>query len=95
MEQTPQTLANELKQLIIDELNLEDYSVDDISNTDPIFADEGLGLDSIDALELGIAIKNKYKINVEAQEEIKKHFYSIETLTNYLNDQKSGEISDE
>ena len=51
-----ETLYQEIKQLIIDSLNLEDLSVDDIETEAPLFVD-GLGLDSIDALELGMAIK--------------------------------------
>ncbi len=49
-------LHNDIKQLIIDALNLEDLTVDDIETDAPLFGD-GLGLDSIDALELGLAIK--------------------------------------
>ena len=56
-----ETLYQEIKQLIIDSLNLEDLSVDDIETEAPLFVD-GLGLDSIDALELGMAIKQKYGI---------------------------------
>ena len=47
---------NEVKQMIIDTLNLEDMTIDDISSNEALFVD-GLGLDSIDALELGVAIK--------------------------------------
>ena len=58
-----ETLYQEIKQLIIDSLNLEDLSVDDIETEAPLFVD-GLGLDSIDALELGMAIKQKYGITL-------------------------------
>lgn len=51
-----EALHNEIKLLIIEALNLEDISVDDIETDAPLFGD-GLGLDSIDALELGLAIK--------------------------------------
>jgi len=51
-------MENELKQLIIDTLDLEDISVADIDSQAPLFND-GLGLDSIDALELGLAIRKK------------------------------------
>jgi len=56
-------LYDELKQLIIDSLNLEDISINDIETEAPLFVD-GLGLDSIDALELGMAIKQKYGITL-------------------------------
>ena len=57
--QNDENLKNQIKQLIIESLNLEDYNASDISSSDPLFG-EGLGLDSIDALELGIAIKKKF-----------------------------------
>ena len=60
------SLENELKQLIIDALNLEDVTVDDIEREEPLF-DEGLGLDSIDALELGLAIRKRYSVRIDAE----------------------------
>ena len=55
-------LKTELKQLIIAELDLEDIEVEDINDADALFV-EGLGLDSIDALELGLILKKHYNIN--------------------------------
>jgi len=77
-------MENELKQLIIDTLDLEDMSVDDIDNDAPLFND-GLGLDSIDALELGLAIRKKYGIKIEAdKEDVVKIFSSVSTLAKYI-----------
>lgn len=76
---------NDLKKLIIETLNLSDYSEEDISNTDPLFGD-GLGLDSIDALELGVMVKKKFNITLDADQDIKGYFYSIETLTKFINE---------
>lgn len=77
-------LYNELKQLIIETLNLEDISISDIETEAPLFVD-GLGLDSIDALELGIAVKEKYGITYSSDnEEMKKCFYSVKTLADYI-----------
>ena len=76
-------LQLQLKEVIINTLNLEDYSVDDIVATEPLFG-EGLGLDSIDALELGIAIKKEFKLNIDAEDDIKDHFYSVEKLSQYI-----------
>jgi len=77
-------MENELKQLIIDTLALEDVSVSDIDNNAPLF-NEGLGLDSIDALELGLAIRKKYNVKIEAEkEDVVKIFSSITTLANYI-----------
>ena len=67
-----ETLYQEIKQLIIDSLNLEDLSVDDIETEAPLFVD-GLGLDSIDALELGMAIKQKYGITLSSNNEEMKN----------------------
>ena len=84
-----ETLYQEIKQLIIDSLNLEDLSVDDIETEAPLFVD-GLGLDSIDALELGMAIKQKYGITLSSnKEEMKKCFDSVKTLADYISTHKS------
>jgi acyl carrier protein len=81
-------LYNEVKQLIIDSLNLEDISIDDIETEASLFVD-GLGLDSIDALELGMAIKQKYGITLSADnEEMKKCFFSVKTLADFINENK-------
>lgn len=56
---TNDNLENELRELIITTLNLEDVAPDDIERDAPLF-NEGLGLDSIDALELGLALKKKW-----------------------------------
>lgn len=81
-----ENLHNELKELIISSLGLEDITVEEISTDSALFGD-GLGLDSIDALELGVALKQKYQIKIkgENEEEVKKHFYSVATLADYIN----------
>lgn len=80
-----ETLYTEIKELIIEALNLEDISTDDIETEAPLFID-GLGLDSIDALELGMAIKQKYGLTLSSDnEEMKKSFYSVKTLAEYIN----------
>lgn len=77
-------LENELKQLIIDSLNLEDLTPEDIDSESALFG-EGLGLDSIDALELGMALQKKYALKIKVQDEnIKQNFYSVRTLTQYI-----------
>jgi len=80
-----QQLETELKKLIIDALNLEDINVDDIETYDPLFG-EGLGLDSIDALELGLAIKKQYHVILDADDtETREHFASVSNLAKYIN----------
>lgn len=77
-------IEQELKELIVEVLNLEDVSPSDIVSEDPLFND-GLGLDSIDALELGIAIKAKYGIVLNQEsDEIRKQFYSVKTLAQLI-----------
>lgn len=73
-----------LKLLIIETLDLEDISPDDIIDDEPLFG-EGLGLDSIDALELGLAIKKTFDVKIEANsEKTKEHFYSINNLVQFI-----------
>jgi acyl carrier protein len=77
-------MENELKQLIIDTLDLEDIGVDDIDSEAALFND-GLGLDSIDALELGLAIRKKYNVKINAEkEDVAKIFASVSALANYI-----------
>ena len=81
-------LHHDIKALIIDVLNLEDITPEDIDTQAPLFGD-GLGLDSIDALELGLAIKNQYGIVLSSEsEETKKAFYSVKTLADFISSQQ-------
>lgn len=81
------SMENEIKEMIIEVLNLEDVSVDDIGTQEPLFGD-GLGLDSIDALELGVAIKKRYNITLDSKnEEIKTHFSSVANLAKFIESQ--------
>jgi acyl carrier protein len=74
----------DLKKLIIEVLNLEDVAPDDIESAAPLFGD-GLGLDSIDALELGVAIRRKYNVNLDIDsEEIREHFASVSNLARFI-----------
>ena len=84
-------LENELKELVISTLNLEQVTSKDIVVDQPLFI-EGLGLDSIDALELGVALKKKYKVSLDIAEgdEVKKHFFSIKTLASFIHSQQGN-----
>lgn len=68
-------LELEIKQLIIDTLMLEDIKPADINSAEPLFV-EGLGLDSIDALELGVALQKKYGVKISANASENKHYFS-------------------
>ena len=73
-----------LKELIIEALNLEDLGPEDIDSSAPLFGD-GLGLDSIDALELGVAIRHKYGISLDIDsEEVRTHFESVANLALFV-----------
>ncbi len=74
------SLHLELKQMIIDSLDLEDIEVAEIIDDAPLFID-GLGLDSIDALEIGLALQKRYGIKLDADStETRQHFASINAL---------------
>lgn len=78
-------LHQELKAFIIETMNLEDVTPADIGDDTPLFADEGLGLDSIDALELVLALKKKYGIVIEANDEAsRQHLRSVSALAELL-----------
>ncbi|MCC7599519.1 acyl carrier protein [Janthinobacterium sp. FW305-129] len=73
-------LEQEVKELIIEALQLEDMSAADIDTDAPLFV-EGLGLDSIDALELGVALQKKYGISLSADSaDTRRHFASVRAL---------------
>lgn len=75
-------LYREIKQMIIDSLDLEDITPDDIDAQAPLFGDgPGLGLDSIDALELGVALQRNFGITLAADAaESRAHFASVASL---------------
>lgn len=81
------SLTDELKELIITSLDLEDIDASDIDNEAPLFGD-GLGLDSIDALELGLAISKKYDVKIDSEnEETRQHFASVNNLAKFIEGQ--------
>lgn len=83
-----QELELEIKNLIIDSLDLEDISTDDIDTDEPLFGD-GLGLDSIDALELGLALKKKYEIVLDGNStKSREHFHSVASLVSFVTSQR-------
>ena len=74
----------EVAELIVESLNLEDITAKEIELNEPLFRD-GLGLDSIDALELSLGIKQKYGIQLRAEDEnVNEIFTSLATLTDYI-----------
>ncbi len=76
-------LKMRLKRLIIDTLRLEDVSPDEIDDEEPLFG-EGLGLDSVDALELVVALEKNFGVEIEDEQMGRKIFASINTLTEFV-----------
>lgn len=88
-EQTEQ--ERELAEVLIEALELEDISAEEIIPQAPLFdinAPDSLGLDSIDALEISLAIAKKYQVQLKADDENNKSiFYSLRSLNQYIQDQ--------
>lgn len=83
-------LELDLKRLIVEALELEDLAPEDIDSEEPLFAD-GLGLDSIDALELGVAIRKRFGIRIESvSDEIRAHFATVRSLARFIDARRRG-----
>ncbi|HOI09467.1 MAG TPA: phosphopantetheine-binding protein [Myxococcota bacterium] len=82
-------LNDELKRIIIDALNLDGVTPETIADDAPLFG-EGLGLDSIDALEIAMAIEKRFRIKVQPDKETKRYFYSIQTLADLVRERQAG-----
>lgn len=75
------SLKLEIKRLLIEALDLEDLTPADIDDDAPLFDTDGVGLDSIDALEIGIVLRKHYRLTIAANDErTRGHFRSINTL---------------
>lgn len=82
------SLKEEIKRIIISSVELEDITPADILDDAPLFGD-GLGLDSIDALELGVALKKKFNIKLSAEDkENRKHFASVSALASFVQESR-------
>ena len=77
-------LIETLKEQIIEVLNLEDMTAADIDNDAPIFGEDGLGLDSIDALELIVMLEKNYGIRLANAKEGKDVFKSVRIMAEYI-----------
>ena len=81
------TLEDELKKLIVDALFLEDIAPSDCESGEALFGDEGLALDSIDALEIGVELKKKCMIEIDPDDEdLKIHFASVRSLARFVSE---------
>ena len=84
----PESIENRLKHLIVEALMLEDVAPDDIEDEAPLFV-EGLGLDSIDALELALAVHKEFGVRTSAEDERNREiFFSVESLAGFVTEQR-------
>jgi len=81
-------LIHNLKEQLIEELNLEEIIPEDIDTEAPLFGPEGLGLDSIDALEIILLLERYYGIRITDPKAGKDIFYSVKTLADFINSDK-------
>ncbi|MCJ7764327.1 MAG: phosphopantetheine-binding protein [Thiovulaceae bacterium] len=79
-----------LKAKIIEGLNLEDIDPSEISDTDPLFGDEGLGLDSVDAIELTLVIEKEFGVKVTNIADAETIFATVTSLCSYINAQQNA-----
>ena len=83
-------LQDELKALIVSAVELEDVTAEEIDSAAPLFG-EGLGLDSIDALELAVALSKKYGVTLQAEDEkTRAVFASVDSLARYIEEHRAA-----
>jgi len=81
-------LRRELKELLIDRLKFEDMTPDDIADDEPLF-NGGLGLDSIDALEIVVMLESQYGIKVKNESSARENFRSIASLAKFVEERQA------
>ncbi len=90
MSDSPAELEDELKKLIIDKCNITDVEPDEVGYDDPLFGpDSPLGLDSLDAVEVVVAVQKAYDVQIGNQKKSREVLASLRTLANFLRE-KNG-----
>jgi acyl carrier protein len=88
-----QRLEHDIKELVIESLDLEELSPEDIDSEAPLFA-SGLGLDSIDALELGVALQKRYGVVMSSDaNDMRRHFASVRALAAFIHEHHSRDLA--
>ena len=77
-------LKNQLKTIIIEELNLEEIKPQEIRDNDPLFGEEGLGLDSLDAVELVVLVQKHFGVEIRDMDEGREALASITSLAEFI-----------
>jgi acyl carrier protein len=83
-------LEHDLKAMIITELKIEDLTPEDVKDSDPLFG-EGIGLDSLDAVELVLLLQKHYQIEIKDMEEARKAFASVQSLADYIRARRAAQ----
>lgn len=83
---TNQVSLPQLKAMLVDKLNLKAVTAEQIADDNALFGPEGLGLDSVDALELVLAIESEYGIQVQDEEVGREAFASVQVLCTFINE---------
>jgi acyl carrier protein len=83
------SIAQKLKQVIVEDLNLDEVTPDEIKDDAPLFG-EGLGLDSLDAVELVVVVKRHFGVEIKDMSEGREAFASINALTRFIEEHMQG-----
>ena len=90
LETSPEPYVDEIKQLLLTELDLVNRKAEDMDPTAPLFGEKGLGLDSIDALQIAMGIEERFGVRVPEGEASHAVFQSIQTLARFVSSAKTA-----